>query len=327
MMFWILLVVLLIILAGSWYAYNITFFSPKSRRPSADTPIKGAQYEAVADHILRISGIMQKIPYEEVLITGHDGTELHGRYYHQRDGAPIEILFHGYRSHPYRDCSGGHALCRKMGFNALVVDQRAHGSSGGHTICFGIKERYDCLNWVHYLNKRFGTDTPIILSGLSMGAATVLMSADLELPDNVACIMADSPYSSPVAIIEKVCKEEKYPVALCRPFLHLGALIFGGFRLSNCSAAAALRRCQIPVLLIHGEADYLVPCEMSLELAAVCASRINVATFPEAGHGLCYMTDPVRYESVVCNFLLSIPSVAPAIRPEYIQQLGEINRS
>ena len=320
-MFWMLFILFSILLIGSWYAYSISFFSPKSRHPKVDDPIKGAQYEAVAEHITRISGIMQRIPFEEVKISSFDGTVLYGRYYHQKDGAPVEILFHGYRSHPYRDCSGGHALTRKMGFNALVVDQRAHGESGGHTICFGIKERKDCLCWVHYLNNRFGSEVPVILSGLSMGAATVLMSSGLDLPDNVACILADSPYSSPAAIIEKVCRDEKYPVTLCRPFLHLGALLFGGFRLGSCTAKDAVRTSKIPILLIHGEADHFVPCRMSLEIAAACASRVEVATFPDAGHGLSYMTDPVRYEAVVCHFLQSIPSVKNAINTSYIEEL------
>lgn len=315
-------VFLVFILMGCWWAYSIAFYQPKSRRPTHDTPIRGSQYKAVADSILRISGIMQRIPFEEVTVTSYDGTKLYGRYYHQKDHAPVEILFHGYRSHPYRDCSGGHALSRKMGFNSLVVDQRAHGASGGHTICFGVKERKDCLCWIRYLNNRFGDDVPIILSGLSMGAATVLMSADLDLPDNVSCIIADSPYASPSGIIRKVCKDWHYPVTLSVPFLHLGAMVFGGFRVGSSSAKDALKHCKVPVLLIHGEADRLVPCEMSLEIAACCASRVEVATFPDAGHGLCYLIDPVRYEAVVCRFLQSVPQIGKAIRPEYIDELN-----
>lgn len=317
----ILLFLILGILLGAWYAYNTAFYSPRNRRISVNEPIKGAQYEAVADNITRISSIMQRIPFEEVTIESFDGTKLYGRYYHLRDGAPVEILFHGYRSHPFRDCSGGHALSRKMGFNALVIDQRAHGNSGGHTICFGIKERQDCLCWVNYVNGRFGQKTPVILSGLSMGAATVLMSASLELPGNVACIIADSPYSAPSAIIEKVCQDQHYPVPLCRPFLHLGAFLFGGFRLNGCTANEAVTHAKVPVLLLHGEADHFVPCGMSLEIAAHCASRVEAATFPEAGHGLSYMTDPVRYEKVVCHFLQSIPALENAIYPEYIENL------
>lgn len=321
-MFLLSILLIIGILLASWYAYRISFFSPKSHHPAPDTPMDGPQYEAVAEHINRISSIMQRIPFEEVTIKSFDGTTLYGRYYHQCDGAPVEILFHGYRSHPYRDCSGGHTLSRKMGFNVLVVDQRAHGASGGHTICFGIKERKDCICWIQYITERFG-EVPIILSGISMGGATVLMCADLALPDHVACIVADSPYSSPVAIIEKVCRDQKYPVAVCRPFLYLGAFIFGGFRLGRCSAKDSVKNSKIPVLLIHGEADHFVPCDMSLEIAAACASRVEVATFPDAGHGLSYLTDPVRYEAVVCHFLQSIPEIGQAIKTEYLEELKQ----
>lgn len=319
----LLAIILLIILLASWYTYAITFFSPRHSRPTPDISMEGEQYEAVADHIRRICSIMQRYPYEKVSIRSFDGTKLYGRYYHQIDGAPIEVLFHGYRSHAYRDCCGGHALSHKMGFNALVVDQRALGASEGHTITFGIKERKDCLCWVHYLTDRFGSNTPIILSGLSMGAATVLMSTNLNLPRNVACIIADSPYSAPIAIIEKVCKDKKYPVAICRPFVYLGALIYGGFNLGSCTAKEAVKNCRIPVLLIHGEEDRLVPWEMGMEIASSCGSRVEFVSFPRAGHGLSYLIDPIRYEAVICKFLQSVPSVREYIRPEYIQELNQ----
>lgn len=309
---------IVLILSVSWYTYKTAFFSPKKRPYTPNDPLEGKQYDAVADNIHRIAHIMERYTFEPVTIESFDGLKLFGRYYHLKDGAPLEILMHGYRSHAYRDCSGGHALARKMGFNTLVIDQRAHGESEGRTITFGVKERLDCLSWVRYCNARFGKDTPMILSGLSMGAATVLMASGLDLPDNVACIMADSPYSAPSAIIEKVCADRRYPVALCRPFLHLGARLYGGFRLNACTAKDSVTRAKVPILLIHGEADRLVPCSMSSEIAGMCASQVTVETFPDAGHGLCYITDPIRYEHVVYHFLSAIPTLRSRIDRDFI---------
>lgn len=318
----ILSLLIVLILLISYYTYRTAFYSPRNKHSTPDEPMVGEQYEAVEDNIHRIAHIMEKYTFEPVTIRSFDGTLLYGRYYHMNDGAPLEILFHGYRSHAYRDCAGGHSLSRKMGFNTLVVDQRAHGSSDGRTICFGIKERKDCLCWIIYACSRFGMDMPIILSGLSMGAATVLMASELELPENVACIMADSPYSAPGAIIEKVCADMHYPPVLCRPFLHLGALLYGGFRLNECTAKEAVTRAKIPILLIHGEADHFVPCDMSREIAASCASRVDIQTFPDAGHGLSYITDPLRYERAVYDFLRSIPTVAPFISAEFSSKMN-----
>jgi len=314
-------ILIALIILGSLYAYLVAFYSPKSKRSSLDDPLLGDQYEAVAEHIYRISHIMERIPYEDVIITSFDGCQLFGRYYHICDDAPIEILFHGYRSCAFRDCSGGHALSRKMGFNALVVDQRAHGRSGGSTIAFGIKEHKDCLCWINYVNERFDDQRPIILSGLSMGAATVLMAAGLDLPENVFCIIADSPYSAPGAIIEKVCSDLHYPVAICRPFIHLGARLFGHFRLNSCTAKEAVMRSRVPILIIHGEDDLLVPYKMSFEIAKQCASPIAVEIFQGAGHGLSYMIDPLRYEKVIYDFLTTIPEVGCRISESFRNQI------
>ena len=55
-----------------------------------------------------------------------------------------------------------------------------------------------------------------------MGAATVLMASELNLPANVVGIIADCPYSSPEAIIRKVCREDmRLPPALVMPFIRL----------------------------------------------------------------------------------------------------------
>lgn len=319
----ILMTLTVLVLGISFYTYHTAFYSPRRNRPSPEDPLTDPQYETVADHLFRMTAVMKRVSFEPVIIASRDGLKLYGRYYHVKDGAPVELLFHGYRSCAFRDCSGGHALSRKMGFNSIVVDQRAHGESEGNTITFGIQERCDCLLWIEYARSRFGPDTPIILSGLSMGAATVLMASGLDLPENVQCIIADSPFSSPASIIEKVCGDLHYPVALCRPFLHLGARIFGGFRLNDCTAKDAVRNAKVPILLIHGEDDLFVPCEMSNDIAACCASPVTVHIFPGAGHGLSYLVDPLRYEQEVYRFLCKIPKVGSEIREEFVRQLAE----
>ena len=290
----------------SWMCYRKCFYSPKRGRCDPYDPMKGDQYEPVAETLYHIISIMERYPWEDVAIKSVDDIPLRGRYYHFREGAPLLILCHGYRSNALRDCCGAHMLARKLGYNALVIHQRAHGESGGKTITFGIREREDVVKWTEYARQRFGADTPILLFGLSMGAATVLMGCAEGYPDNVRGIIADSPYSSPADIIKKVCKDEGYP-----PFLYaftaLGARIFGGFRLGRCTALEAVRHSNIPILLIHGEDDRMVPCDMSRKIADACPARCSIVTIPGAGHGLGYMTDPPAYERAVMEFLDRLP--------------------
>ncbi len=322
-MLWILAILAALCIAVAYYCFRLCFYSSPKRNDDPYAPMVGEQYEQVLDNILSSTRIMEKSVGQDVFITSFDGLKLQGRYYHTRDGAPVQIMFHGYRSHPWRDCGGGFMLARKMGFNVLVTEQRSHIRSGGKVITFGILERLDCMQWAEYAAGRFG-DIPIVLSGLSMGAATVLMAAELPLPSNVCAIMADCPYDSPGNIIRKVCRDRKMPDRLCYPFIRLGARLFGGFSLEKASAELAVKNTQIPILLLHGEDDRFVPCSMSQNIYACCTGTAQLHTFPEAGHGLSYMVDPLRYEAAVVQFLWEQNALRPFLEGcQYVKETLE----
>ena len=302
-MLWSILILLAAVAGIMAYGYRKAFYAPEPRTEDLYQLPPGEQYEQERDRMLALIREMDAVPYEPVTITAADGTSLFGRYYHVRDGAPLQLQFHGYRSAGIKDFCGGNPLARRAGQNTLVVDQRAHGKSGGTAIAFGVLERYDCLDWLRWANERFGADTPIYLSGVSMGAATVLMAAGLELPQNVLGIIADSPYSCPRAIIRKVCGQDMHlPAAIVCPLVELAGRLFGGFSLSDSSPREAVKQAKVPILIIHGEDDRFVPCDMSREIAENCASPVRRETFPGAGHGLSYIVDTQRYSRVTAEF-------------------------
>ena len=213
-------------------------------------------------------------------------------------------MFHGYRSSCLRDGMGAFRFTQECGYNILMVDQRAHRMSGGRTITFGVKERYDCLEWIKYIKAEHGDDTKIILIGLSMGATTVLMAAGHELPDNVKGIIADCGYSSPKDILQSVIKGMKLPVKCTYFFVRLSAIIYGGFDPESVSAEELLRNATVPILFIHGEEDRYVPCEMSRKNYEACASEKELLLVPGADHGMSYMTDTPRYVEKFKGFLI-----------------------
>lgn len=289
----------------SYCCYRKAFFAPRANR-TAIAATEGPQFEPHRDAMRRIFVQLAERPFEEITITSHDGLSLYGRYYHVRDGAPLGIAFHGYRSCAMTDFAGGSELCFELGQNLLLIDQRAHGKSQGDTITFGILERLDCLAWVNYAVQRFGSNTQIVLYGLSMGAATVLMASGLELPDSVKGIVADCPYDSPKDIICKVAKEMGFPPFIACPFITLGALLFGRFHLNAMTASKAVRRAKVPILLIHGESDGFVPCDMSRGIQDARPELVTRVTFPGADHGISYLVDTPKYKKVVTEFLNSV---------------------
>lgn len=304
-MVWLLgAIVLVMVLLVAAFCYCVTFRSPNVALDDPYAIPPGKQYENVADKMLEMICALESVAYQQVYITARDGTKLAGRYYHFCDGAPIQLFFHGYRGNAVREFACAYPLAQKLGYNALVIDQRAHGKSGGHVITFGIRERYDCLDWCNHATERFGRNTKLFLTGISMGGATVLMASDLKLPKNVAGIIADCPFASPGKIIRKICRDIKLPCWLTYPFVALGALLFGNFRIWESSAIRSVKKTRIPILLIHGGDDRFVPGDMSRRIYDACRSDKEIAVFPKAGHGLSYLTDPKRYESIVRDFLL-----------------------
>lgn len=303
------LLILLIIgagitLGGAYNAYRIAFFSPKENREKIPT-VRGPNYDPYKLEMARIFRQLNERPYELVSITSFDGLTLIGRYYHVKDGAPLDIGFHGYRSNPLTDFSGGSELSFLLEHNLLLIEERAHCRSQGKTITFGIKERQDLLRWVDYAIERFGEDVQIFLYGVSMGGATVLMASELNLPENVKAIIADCPYSSPMEVILHVGKSTAFPQWLIRPFGILGAKIFGGFDLMETTAAEAVKHAKVPILIIHGEIDGYVPCEMS-DIVKSNPQMVERHTFPNADHGISYLVDTPRYHKVVKEFLAKI---------------------
>ena len=288
-------------LTGAFYAYRTAFYSPMKGRGEVKS-IKGEKYDPYRPEMRRIYQQLKDRPCEFVTVTSHDGLTLSGRYYHVRDGAPLDICFHGYRSSALVDFSGGSELSFRMEHNVLLVDQRAHGKSQGRTITFGILERQDLLRWVEYAVKRFGPDVHILLFGVSMGGATVLMASELDLPKNVKGIIADCPYASALEIILHVGHSTSLPTWLIRPFAIAGAKIFGGFDLTECHAREAVMHTPVPILIIHGQADSFVPEQMS-NIAESNPKMVTRRTIPGADHGISYLVDKQTYSTIVSDFV------------------------
>ena len=291
---------------GTYIIYRIGFYSSEKNHYDIYEIPRREPFLSLENKIVSLVKELDEKPFEWVWIKSYDGLKLAGRYYHVKDEAPVDICFHGWRGNGIRDFCGGSKLSFELGHNVLIVEQRGQGASKGHVMTYGVKEKYDVLSWIDYVNTRFGTNTELYLYGVSMGAATVLMACGLELPANVKAVIADCPYALPAEIIKKVTDEDmKLSFKLFKPLIYAAAFIWGGFnlgdRLSDCRQA--VKKSKLPILIIHGEADKFVPCWMSRTIAEANPELIRYESFPGADHGISYMVDTERYEKIVKEFL------------------------
>lgn len=299
---WFLLFSVILFLIFLYVLYDVIFSANKRYMGDENSLPHGEQYDPYHGTITRCVQLVLKEPWEDVTVTSFDGLTLAGRYYHLQDGAPLVIFFHGYRCSSLRDGNGIFLYCRKLGFNVLLVDQRAHGKSEGSTITFGVKGRYDCKSWVDYAIERFGKEQKIYLSGLSMGGATVLMASDIGLPENVIGILADCPYSSPKAILCSVIKQMGFPVKLTYAMAKLSAKWIGKFDVEEASAIEAVKNTKIPILILHGDADDFVPCYMSIDCQTAAKENVRLKLIKGAAHGMSHCVDTKSYEEALYAF-------------------------
>ena len=292
------------VLLTSYICYRLAFHVPKKRpkcKEEFDVP-EGKIYEPYHKQMIAWMKETRSLPHEEFSITSFDGLKLYGKYYEHKPGAPIELMFHGYRGNAERDLSGAVQRCFSLGRNVLIVDQRTSGKSEGNVISFGINESRDCLSWINFMIEHFGPDVKIIITGISMGASTIMITAGKDLPPNVIGALADCGYTSAKEIIKKVIRQMRLPANLLYPFVKLGAKLYGHFDLEETSPIESMKKCRIPIIFIHGEADDFVPCEMSRANYEACIAPKAILTVPGAGQGLGYLVDNEGYFKTLKDF-------------------------
>ena len=295
--------ILLFILLTSYICYKMAFYS-NNKKAFVDEVVLPNQklFNTFREQIIQDITDIRALSYQSYEIKSFDGLTLKAKYYEFKKGAPIELMVHGYRGNSERDLSTGIKrafICQR---NAFVIDQRASGASEGHVITFGIKERKDCVAWAHFVSKTFGEDTTIFLTGISMGAATVLLASSMDLPKNVKGVLADCGYDKASGMIKKVIKELKLPACFFYPFVKLGARIFGKFNLEETSPYESVQHSKLPIIFIHGTNDSLVPCQMSRDLYEVCNNKKKLVEIENAEHGVSYLVNPELYIQELNDF-------------------------
>ncbi|MGM9619707.1 MAG: alpha/beta hydrolase [Oscillospiraceae bacterium] len=291
------------LLAAAWSVFATACLRP----PYRDLPIEenvSPLWSAYSDEVIRGVHWFRDRETERVEILSHDGLRLRGYYLAHPEAKGTILLFHGFRSDGYTDFSCAYESYYAMGYSLLTVFQRAHGESEGRYITFGIKERFDCQRWAEYAYERFGPDHPLLLGGMSMGAATVLMATGLPLPPTVKGVVADCGFTSPWEVHLYLLRHKRVPAAkLLLSLADLLARAVAGFSFREYSTLTAMETNRLPILFLHGEADTFVPARFTQECYDACRSEKELLLVPGATHGVSYLVDKPRCQAALERFL------------------------
>ena len=215
--------------------------------------------------------------YETVKLRAADGVDLLTWFLPARGTPQATVLFLHGNAENISTHFFNVAWMPGEGFNVLALDYRGYGGSGGTPSLAGVQLDIDAA--LEALLERPDVDRRrIVLFGQSLGGALAIhYAARGKQRDALRAVIADSAFADYRAIV----KEKLAGFFLTWPFQWLPALTVD----NDYAPLASVRAVSpLPLLLIHGERDGIVPVHHSKRLYDAATEPRELWLVPEAGH-------------------------------------------
>jgi uncharacterized protein len=243
---------------------------------------------------------------EDFSVRISDGVELRGWKVHaSAPNGDWVLLFHGVSDN--RTGTLGHAeFLLRHGYNVVMMDSRAHGTSGGEMATYGWKERNDT---VVVVNGLYSTEQVrhLYALGVSMGAAIALQSAAVE--PRIEGVIAENPFADLRDVSYDYAGLHFSPLlgkTLFRPATIFGMKAMakaGGFDPDAVSPEKAVAERPFATLLICGTRDRTIPCRHAERVYKAAIGPKELWVVAGAEHASALGHAPAEYEARVIRFL------------------------
>lgn len=302
----ILFILVVIVFLAAYYLFRIAFVNTTNRSsameadhnhiPAAEEALEKASAEKKA-------AWLKNVQAEKIQLKSHDGLNLVAfEYLTPQPSHRWAILVHGFDSR-HEEMFDKAPFFQELGFNLVLPDARAHGESEGKYIGFGWPERQDLQQWIGFILAK-DPAAQIILYGVSMGGATVMMTAGEVLPENVVAVIEDCGYSSVAEELSYQLKQLfKLPAFPLIPAVSLINYLHQGWWLKNASSVKQLQKTKLPVLFIHGTVDTFVPYSMLAENYQATPTAKEQLSVAGAQHAMAGILAGEVYWSTIKKFL------------------------
>ena len=254
---------------------------------------------------LKAQGVLR-----DTFIVGYRDFQVHACYVPAKDPATAKgtaIVIHGYGDNHFVFLYLVRMYRDDLNYNVLFPDLQYHGYSDGDHIQMGWYDRYDIEKWIPVAHDIFKDDF-MVLHGVSMGGATVMMTSGDPLPEYVRAFVEDCGYAS---VVMQFNNNRKQSFAFIPPdVLQSASLVTRmkyGWGFWQASSLKQLKKCDRPMLFIHGDADDFVPTDhvyKNYEAKVNGYKEIWIA--PGAVHANSYAKHPQEYTQRVRDFLAKV---------------------
>lgn len=246
------------------------------------------------------------IPHATIALQAEDGFRLAGW---ECTHAPTDtssakgtiIMFHGHgsnRSALVREATAFYHL----GWNIVMIDFRAHGQSQGNECTVGYYEAKDVKAAYDYVTAK--STSPVVLWGISMGAATITKALHDYASVQPAKVILEMPFGSMLDAVRgrlRIMQLPQEPMASLLTFW--GGTELGIWAFANKPEEYA-RAIQCPVLLAWGNQDPRVSREETMAVFTNLASTDKqLVEYPGVGHESLCKKAPEQWLQSVIGFL------------------------
>ena len=199
---------------------------------------------------------------EEIAIAATDGTTLIAWHGPAKENRPSVLYFHGNGANAANRAPRLEAM-QQDGFGVFYLNNRGYGGSGGHPT--EENNVADAIASYDYLAKRGVSPEQIVVYGESLGSGQAVRLAAAR---PVAAVVLESPLTSTVDVARATYF-----------WLPLRLLIADQFNNER-----NIRAVPVPVLILHGEEDEVIPVEMGWRVYRAANEPKKIELFPRGGH-------------------------------------------
>lgn len=246
-------------------------------------------------------GSAHDLAYEDVVIQGPIGD--FGAWHIEGTSSVWAVLVHGRTSNRETSMKLLDTLS-DQGIHSLTIDYRndenAPSSESGY-YDFGTTEWEDVEAAVRYALKNGAQK--IVLVGYSMGGGIAInYQLNSELSDRTAGIFLDSPMLNFGRTVDYGAAERSVPPLITSVAKRFATLRFG-IDWEALDFLTQADKINVPVLIIHGDADDTVPIETSIEFAEASPHLVQLHEFKDVGHVATWNHHPLQYTSLFKEFV------------------------
>lgn len=173
------------------------------------------------------------------------------------------------------------------GYRAVLVDLRGHGQSDGWFMTYGLRESEDLLRVIDALEARRLIAGRLGVLGVSYGATTAIHLAGRD--PRIDSVVAVAPFSTLRDVVPDFGRTVLPGIGSLVPDHALEAGVDAAGRQADfdpdlADACQALQRTSAPVLVIHGEEDWMVPTYHGRRLHEAAPDHTELLLLPCTGH-------------------------------------------